>query len=152
MPGTRQRPELAAAFEYASGFQLIAGDLGQIPVELQHFAGLHGVVALGDHRQRRLGIRTEQYLLLGERMDGAQMADGIRFEVHGAFKDLPVHTGFALPDFQGLLLRELITQAVPRGGSDVGHLLDEVSHKDLLARVTGYRPTLECRVGGNGSE
>ncbi|MDT4880256.1 hypothetical protein FQZ97_1159920 [compost metagenome] len=74
MPGTRERPELASALEHASGFQLVAGDFGQVPVELEHFARLHGVVALRDHRQRGFGVRTEQHLLFGEGVDCAQVA------------------------------------------------------------------------------
>ena len=66
--------------------------------------------------------------MLGEGVDRAQVADGIRFEMHGAFEDLPVHAGFALPDFDGLLLRELIAQAMPRGSASVGHGFDEMCH------------------------
>ncbi|MNP79307.1 hypothetical protein D3C76_1771130 [compost metagenome] len=54
------------------------------------------------------------------------MADRIRFEVHGAFLDLPVHASFALPDFDGLFLSELVAQTVPRGGASVGHGFDEM--------------------------
>ena len=38
------------------------------------------------------------------------------------------------------------TKAMPRGGADIGHLLDLMSHNDLLARGTGYRPAAACRV------
>jgi hypothetical protein len=86
------------------------------------------VVALGNYRQRGLGIRTEQHLLFGEGVDGAQMTESIRLEMHRAFLDLPVHTGFTLPYFNGLFLGKVIAQAVPRGSADVGHLFDEMSH------------------------
>lgn len=56
------------------------------------------------------------------------MADGIRLEMHGAFEDLPVHAGLALPDFDGLFLRELIAQAMPRSSASVGHGFDEMCH------------------------
>ena len=42
------------------------------------------------------------------------MADGIGFEVDGAFLDFPVHAGFPLPDLDGLLLGKVIAQPVPR--------------------------------------
>jgi hypothetical protein len=63
-------------------------------------------------------------------MNSAEVADGIRFEMHGAFQDLPVHTGFTLPDFDGLFLRQVVAQAVPRGSADVGHGFDEMSHEN----------------------
>ncbi|MCY1438848.1 hypothetical protein D9M71_550640 [compost metagenome] len=100
-----QRPELATTFEHARGFQLVASYFGEVPVELQHFMRLHGVVAIGDHRQRRLGVRAIEHLLLREGVDGAQVAGGSRFEVDRAFQDLPIHTGFTLPDLNGLLSR-----------------------------------------------
>ena len=56
------------------------------------------------------------------------MASGLRLEMHWAFLDLPVHTGFTLPDFDGLFLGEIVAQTVPRGSADVGHLFDEMSH------------------------
>lgn len=56
------------------------------------------------------------------------MADGIRLEMHRAFQDLPVHAGFALPDFDGLFLRQVVAQTVPRGSASVGHGFDEMSH------------------------
>ncbi|MCY1563365.1 hypothetical protein D9M68_1009340 [compost metagenome] len=61
-------------------------------------------------------------------MDGAQVANGIRLEVNRAFLNLPVHAGFTLPDFDGLLLGELIAQAMPGSGASVGHGFDEMSH------------------------
>ena len=61
-------------------------------------------------------------------MNCSQVADSIRFKMHGAFLDLPVHTGFTLPDFNGLFLRELIAQAMPRSSASVGHSFDEMSH------------------------
>lgn len=88
------------------------------------------MIALGDHRQRCLGVRTEEHLLLGEGVDRAQVPDRTRLEVHGAFQDLPVHAGFALPDFDGLFLSELIAQAMPRSSASVGHGFDEMSHLD----------------------
>ena len=39
LPRTRQRPEFAAAFEYAGRFQVVARDLGEISVEFQQLAG-----------------------------------------------------------------------------------------------------------------
>lgn len=57
------------------------------------------------------------------------MADGVRFEMHRAFQDLPVHAGFVLPDFDGLFLSELIAQAMPRGSASVGHGFDEMCHE-----------------------
>lgn len=42
--------------------------------------------------------------LLGEGIDSAQMANGIRLEVHGAFLDRPVLAGFALPTAQTLIV------------------------------------------------
>ncbi|MCY1563367.1 hypothetical protein D9M68_1009360 [compost metagenome] len=61
-------------------------------------------------------------------MDGAQVANGVGLEMHGAFEDLPIHAGFALPDLDGLFLSELIAQTMPRSGAYVCHLFDEVSH------------------------
>ncbi|MNR50230.1 hypothetical protein D3C85_1697210 [compost metagenome] len=57
------------------------------------------------------------------------MADGVCFEVHRAFLDLPVHAGFLLPGFDGLLLGKAIAQAVPWGSANVSHLFDEMSHR-----------------------
>lgn len=59
------------------------------------------------------------------------MARDLRFEMHGAFEDLPVHSGFALPDFDGLFLGELIAQAMPRGSASVGHGFDEMCHEEI---------------------
>ncbi|MNG00627.1 hypothetical protein D3C84_835690 [compost metagenome] len=109
MSGARECPELAPAFEYPRSLQLVTGDLGEVTIKLQNFPRLHGVVALGNHRQRCFGVRTVEHLLLGEGVDGAEMADSVGFEVNGAFLDRPVHSGLALPDFDGLFLRELIT-------------------------------------------
>nr|WP_318653056.1 hypothetical protein [Pseudomonas sp. PDM20] len=75
-------------------------------------------------------------------MDAAQVPDRARFEVDGAFLDLPVHAGLALPVFDGLLLGELIAQAMPRHGTNVSHLFDEMSHKNLLARGHWRAPML----------
>ncbi|MNR08539.1 hypothetical protein D3C85_1247030 [compost metagenome] len=77
LTGTRQCPELATTFEYPRSLQLVAGDLGEVTIKLQNFPRLHGMVALGNHRQRCFGVRTEEYLLLGEGMDRAQVADGL---------------------------------------------------------------------------
>ncbi|MOA20324.1 hypothetical protein D3C78_1407630 [compost metagenome] len=74
MPGTRQRPELTSALEHSGRFQLVAGDFGEVAVELQYLTRLHGVIALRDHRQRCLGVRTEEHLLFGEGVDCAQVA------------------------------------------------------------------------------
>ncbi len=63
LPGARQCPELATTLEHASGFQLISRDLGEIPVKLQNLPRLHGVITLGDNRQRCLGIRAIEHLL-----------------------------------------------------------------------------------------
>lgn len=61
-------------------------------------------------------------------MDSTQVPYSIRFEMYGAFLDLPVHASFALPDIDRLFLRELIAQAMPGGCSGVGHCFDEMSH------------------------
>ncbi|MCY1304214.1 hypothetical protein D9M69_487380 [compost metagenome] len=66
LPGSCQRPELAATLQDTGRFQLVAGNLSEIAVELQHFTRLHGVVALGNYRQRCLGVRTVEHLLFGE--------------------------------------------------------------------------------------
>lgn len=131
LPGARQCPELATALEHASGFQLIARDLGEIAVELQHFPRLHYLVALGDHRERGLGVGAVEHLLFGEGMDAAQVADRVRFEVHRAFLDLPVHAGLTLPDFQRLFRGEATAQAMPGGFADIGHTFDEMSHDEF---------------------
>ena len=61
----------------------------------------------------------------------SRVADGVRLEVHGAFQNLPVHTGFALPDFDGLFLWQVVAQAVPRSSANVGHLFDLMSHDEF---------------------
>jgi len=64
-------------------------------------------------------------------MDGAEMADGVRFEVNGAFLDLPVHSSFTLPNFQRLPLRQSATQAVPGSRADIRHAFYEMSHDEF---------------------
>src|SRR5690606_34928335 len=123
-----QSPELAATFEYPSCFQLIAGDLSQIPVELQHLTRLHNLVAVGNHRQRRFGVGAVQHLLFRERVNTSYVANSVCFEVNRALLDLPVHTGLTLPDFNGLFLRQLTAEAMPRGRTNVSHLFDLMSH------------------------
>ena len=59
------------------------------------------------------------------------MTNRIRFEVDRAFLDLPVHAGFALPDFQWLFRREAAAQAMPGGFADIGHTFDEMSHGEF---------------------
>ncbi|KES22996.1 hypothetical protein FG99_15640 [Pseudomonas sp. AAC] len=131
LPGARQRPELAAAFEHTRGFQLVARDLGEIAVELQDFPWLHHLVALGDHRERCLGIGAVEHLLFGEGVDATQMTDRVRLEVDGAFLDLPVHAGLALPDFQRLFRGKAAAQTMPGGFADIGHAFDEMSHDEF---------------------
>ena len=48
--------------------------------------------------------------------------------MHWTVLDLPVHAGFALPDFQRLFLRQAVAQAMPRGSANVSHLFDSMSH------------------------
>ncbi|MCY1449960.1 hypothetical protein D9M71_667350 [compost metagenome] len=128
MPSTGQSPELAAAFEHSSGFQLVARDLSQIPVELQHLTGLHNLVAVGDHRQRGLSIGAIQHLLFRERVNRSKSTDALGFEMHWAVLNLPVHTRFPLPDFEGLFGGEATAQAMPRRGANVSHLFNKMSH------------------------
>lgn len=56
------------------------------------------------------------------------MADAVRFEMNGAFQDLPIHTGFTLPDLDRLFLREVVAQAMPGGSASVCHCFDEMGH------------------------
>lgn len=56
------------------------------------------------------------------------MADGVGFEVDGAFLDLPVYTGFTLPDLDRLFLRQLTAEAMPRSRTNLSHLFDLMSH------------------------
>ena len=50
LAGPGQGPELAPGLEHPGRLQLIAGNLRQIPVELQHLTGLHHLVAAADNR------------------------------------------------------------------------------------------------------
>ncbi|MNF98938.1 hypothetical protein D3C84_818200 [compost metagenome] len=106
LASTGQGPELATTFQYPGGFQLVAGDLGQIPIELQDFTRLYDLVAVGYHRQRGLSVGAIQHFLFREGMNTSQVPDGIRLEVDRAFLDLPVHPGFPLPDFERLFWRK----------------------------------------------
>src|SRR5690554_7017509 len=45
-----------------------------------------------------------------------------------AVQYLPVHTGFAPPDFKGLFGGELLAQAVPGGSAYIGHVFNFVRH------------------------
>ena len=63
-------------------------------------------------------------------MNRTEVADGVRFEMNGAFQDLPVHSSFTLPDLNGLFLRQVVAQTVPRGSASVGHGFDEMSHEN----------------------
>ena len=83
---------------------------------------------VGYHRQWGFGVGAIQHLLFWKGVDRAQGADTVRFEMHWAVLDLPVHASFALPDFQWLFLRQAVTQTMPRGSPNVSHLLDEVCH------------------------
>lgn len=68
----------------------------------------------------------------------AEMANTVGLEVNRAFLDLPVHTGFTLPDFQRLLFSEATAQVMPRGSANVSHLFDEMSlGKDSLQIMDG---------------
>ena len=78
------------------------------------------------------------------------MTHRIGFEMDWAFQDLPVHAGFALPDLDGLFARKVVTQSVPRGSADIGHLFDEMSHENdsfevqagISARRAQHRPVV----------
>ncbi|MNY18456.1 hypothetical protein D3C86_1518350 [compost metagenome] len=99
LASTGQCPELATTFQYPGGFQLVAGNFGQVAIELQDFTRLYDLVSVGAHRQRSLGVGAVEYLLFREGMNTSQVPDGIRLEVDRAVLDLPVHPGFPLPDF-----------------------------------------------------
>lgn len=145
MPRACQCPELTTALEHTGGFQLVAGDLGEVAVELQHFPWLHHLVALGDHRERFLGVGAVEHLLFGEGVDAAQVPDRVGFEVHRAFLDLPVHTGFVLPDLQRLFRRKAAAQTMPGGFADIGHAFDEMSHDEFPVSNSRHKALREAQ-------
>lgn len=79
-------------------------------------------------------------------MDSAQVAYCIRFKVHRTFLDLPVHACFSLPDFDGLLLRELIAQSMPWSGPSVGHGFDKMCH-EVFPSYVAHGKAAEASAG-----
>ena len=128
LTGAGQRPHFSTTVQDTCCFQLKAGDLGEIPVELQYFFRLHHLEPVTDDRQRRFGIRAIQHLGIRVGQDLAQRASGISHVANRAFLDLPVEAGLPGPDFEWLIGGEFIPQAMPRGLANVGHLLDQMSH------------------------
>ena len=131
--GTGQCPELAPGLENTSGFEFVARDLCEIPVELQHLLGLDHLIAARHHGQRGLGIAAVQNLLVGKlhgfavevgAVVGGQVA-------HRRLPDMPLHACGLCPDVDGLFLGQGIAQLVPRGLANMGHGFDEVGHERL---------------------
>lgn len=129
MAGASQRPDLLAAFQDAGGFKLKARDFREVTVELQDFTRLHDLIALADYGQWGLRVRSVQDLALWKGKQTALCVIHHIRELHRSLFDLPIHSGLLLPDFKGLVRRELVAQAMPGRLADVGHLFDEVSHE-----------------------
>ncbi len=70
-------------------------------------------------------------------MDGAQVADCVRLEMHRAFENLPVHAGFALPDLNRLFAGQIVAQAMPGSSASVGHGINEMSHENDSLQMKG---------------
>ncbi len=133
LTGTCQGPKLLTPFQDTCGLQLETGDVCEVAVELQDFARLDDLVALGDDRKGVLGIGTVEHLLFVEGVDTPEVSGAFRHETDRCFLDGPVHSGRFLPDFKGLLFGEAVAEAVPGFCADVGYLLDEMSHGIFLS-------------------
>ncbi|UUC53578.1 MULTISPECIES: hypothetical protein [Pseudomonas] len=73
------------------------------------------------------------------------MSDCVRFEVDGAFLDLPVHASFPLPDFQRLFRGETTAQAMPGSFADIGHTFDEMSHDEFPVSNSRHKALREAQ-------
>jgi hypothetical protein len=62
----------------------------------------------------------------------AQAAYAFSQKADRCFLNAPIHAGKFLPDVDRLLGGKAVAETVPRFCADVGHLLDEVSHVELL--------------------
>ena len=100
--------------------------------------GLHDLVAFRHHRERCMGIGTEEDLVVGMGLD-VQATVSRDIEEDRGFVDLPVHAGLLLPDFEGLIGLQAIAEAVPGFGIGVGHGLDEVGHEEFPFGNVGVR-------------
>ena len=70
LSGASQGPELLAALQDASGFELEARHFAQGAVKLEDFSGLHDLEALTDDSEGSVVVRAAQNQLLGKTVQG----------------------------------------------------------------------------------